>query len=127
MKLQDGTRLDNIDPEELGFLDRISYRTFIKKVKKAIPTFRTGILAVKDALDQIKKLKSKKEEEKEKIIENIRKDIIKALKDSMDILIIEDENGEEETIESLETKSTEELLKLLEENIKELEKFVNGR
>lgn len=128
MSLENGKAIDEIDTEELSWLEKREYNKFKNKIRAGIPKLEIGYLAVTDALKQIENLKGRKKKEKKKIEENIRADIIRCLTKSMDIIQITDEKtGKEETEETLEEKTTEKLLEYLLANIEEMKKFVEGK
>ncbi|MBD3248455.1 hypothetical protein GF336_00230 [Candidatus Woesearchaeota archaeon] len=126
-KLRKGIILDDIEEEELSERDKKKLEKFKKNIEEGLPNLEIGFRAVTDGIKQIRELKDKTEEEKIKLEVKIRKDIIKSLMKTSDVVELTDESGAEETKETLEEKSTEELIEILRKSINELRNFVEGR
>lgn len=128
MVVDDGQYVGNIDESTLTDKEREEMAEFEKKIKEGLPMLVTGYKAVVDGIRQVRNLSNKDDREKEKLEKRIRNDVIKALVKSMPILEITDpETGKEENRRTLEKKDTEYLVKLLKENIEELERYTEGK
>lgn len=121
--------LKTLNEEELDKKDRKKLEKFKNNLLEAIPKLEKAYEIVIQGLKDLETLQDKTIKEKQELEEKIRKDIIRTLIKSMDVIVIyQDEKEEKEhTNQSLNELPTTELVKLLKENIETLKKYLGIR
>lgn len=114
---------------ELSWSEKRDVKKFLKNVTKYTETMKVVMKAIKAEVDTINKRFGVGSKDTAKEIETLRRDMIDRVIDAKDILIIEHPRTGKtiEKKEELSDLTFDELMDIMEDNIKELEVNINGR
>ena len=119
---------DYFKGKEMTFWDKREVKKWLKNVEKYMKILEETIKKVKEEYEYIIKKQEEKGFKVEKELNYMKKEIIDRIMDTKEILIIEDPNTKmEATKESLMKCDVNQLINLLEENVKILKETVEGK
>lgn len=127
MALHKGQTLTTETITQLSPQESKQFRKFLNSIKKGLPVLERAATAISTDLKSLRNHTKIRRELKEKYELKIRESVLHALYRQLDTVTLTDDNGNEETRETLNTKTTDQLVELLFQSIDELNRFVQGR